>query len=735
MRSAAGLIAAALVAATGCAPASPGAPTVEGPGPTANPITDASPGPAGTIPGFTAGSSAAQRGREGLFLRTLSSRSARGWARALTGRPHLAGTEGAAATARWLADELERLGFEVEVDRYEPWLPQPVDAAVEVLGPSPRSLTLREPLPATAPPGLAPDAPELTHWHAYSGDGVATGEVVYANRGLADDYAALDALGVDVRGRIVLARLGGAFRGVKAREAERRGAIGLLLFPDPAGDGWAAGDTLPLGPYRPARSIQRGTMMYMWRYTGDPLTPGVPALPDSSGEGGHSGAASRDGPAGAAASPPANLPAIPVVPIASPDAGLLLRALAGPEAPESFRGALDASYSPGPGPLRVRMEVQQTYARRVVRDVIARLPGTTAGEVVLGNHFDAWILGGVDPHSGTVAMLEIARGLAALAGTGWRPRRGLTLAFWDAEEFGVVGSTEWVEDHIEELRSRAVAYFNVDVFTAGALDVQGSPALTGLVVSAAEAVPDPVTGRSLAAHWGERFADSVPRLGDIGAGSDWTAFLHHAGIPSLQWTMNGRGTYAVYHSVLDDFAYLSRWADSAFVHTPAFAGAMGVAALRLADADALPFRYTDYAARMAEHLEALEASRSVALTPERIALETLGRTAAAVEERQRDALERGDAATLAAIDRALRRVEQAFLDPGGLPGRPWYRHVLTAPGAGTGYAALPLPALAEALEAGEDSAIAAARRQLRGALERATEALRGWSREAGVGVR
>ncbi|MGD2069550.1 MAG: M28 family peptidase, partial [Gemmatimonadota bacterium] len=691
MRRAAGLIAAALVAWSGCAPAPRGG-SGDPSGPAADPV-GATPVPAGTIPGFTALSSDPQRRREALFLGAMSSRSAREDALALTRRPHLAGTPGAAATARWLADELDRLGFEVDVERYEPWLPHPVDVTVDVLAPSPRTLTLRELLPATAPPGLAPDAPELMHWHAYSGDGVATGEVVYANRGLADDYAALDALGVDVRGRIVLARLGGAFRGVKAREAERRGAVGLLLFPDPAGDGWAAGDTLPLGPYRPARSIQRGTVMYMWRYTGDPLTPGVPALPDPSRRVDRSARAARSDATGAAASPPTNLPSIPVVPVSAADAGLLLRDLDGPQSPEGFRGALAASYSPGPGPLRVRMEVRQRYARRVVRDVIARLPGTTEGEVVLGNHFDAWILGGVDPHSGTAATLEIARGLSALARTGWRPRRGITLAFWDAEEFGVVGSSEWVEDHLERLRARAVAYLNVDVFTAGVLDVQGSPALTELVVSAAGAVSDPVTGRSLAAHWGERFTDSVPRLGDIGAGSDWTAFLHHAGVPSLQWTMNGRGTYAVYHSVLDDFAYLSRWADSAFVHTPAFAGAMGVAALRLADADALPFRYTDYAARVEEHLEALEAARSIQLTPERVALEALRRAAAGTEARQREALERGDTVTLAAIDRALPRIEQAFLDPGGLPGRPWYHHVLTAPGAGTGYAALPLPAL------------------------------------------
>jgi N-acetylated-alpha-linked acidic dipeptidase len=523
-----------------------------------------------------------------------------------------------------------------------------------------------------------------------------------------------------VRGRIVLARLGRSYRGVKVQQAELRGAAAVLLFPDPSGDGWAAGDTLPLGPYRPATSVQRGTVAYMWRYTGDPLTPGVAARPG----------VPRLAPPQAPV-----LPGIPAVPLSYADAGVVLAALEGPEPPASFRGALPVGYRPGPGPVRVRVEVEQEFALRPVRNVIARLPGGTAQQIIIGNHFDAWVLGGVDPHTGTAAVLEIARGLGALAHTGWRPRRGITLAFWDAEEYGVIGSTEWVEDHAAELKRNAVVYFNVDVFTAGTLDVSGSPALRDAVVAAADAVRDPSTARTLGDAWRERQArarsgDSQdttraqPLLTEIGAGSDWTAFLHFAGVPSLQWTMNGRGTYAVYHSVLDDFDYYRRFADSAFVHTPAFAAVMGLAALRLADADALPFRYSHYADRIESNVRALERVHETALPPlthDRI--ENLRVRARAFERAQDQALLRGDTAALAATDTLLPRVEQAFLDPDGLPGRPWYRHQLSAPGADTGYDALPFAPVVEALRAGDRAALGRALARLEDALERAAAVL------------
>ena len=673
-----------------------------------------------SIPGFTPQRQAAQRALEQRFLAVPSAASADSNVRALAARPHLSGTPGAAVTAEWLASTLRGLGFNVEIEEYQPWLPHPGRSSVTVLQPTARELVLREARPANAPASLRSDAMELSNWHAYSANGSAEADVVYANYGTPEDYSALERLGVEVRGRIVLARLGRIYRGSKVEQAEQRGAAGVLLFPDPSGDGWAAGDTLPNGAYRPAASVQRGTTAYMWRYTGDPLTPGYAAR----------GTMRRLSTAQAT-----NLPRIPVVPITYADAEVLLQALQGAEPPASFRGALRTAYRPGPGPLRVRMHVEQAYAQRNIRNVIARLPGRSSQQVVIGNHFDAWVLGGVDPHTGTAVTLELARGLAALQQRGWQPRRGITIGFWDAEEYGVIGSTEWVEHHAAELQRDAVAYFNIDVFTAGVLDVSGSPALRDLVVSAAEAVPDPITRRPLAELWRERQAQAArraneqadttpfPRVTDIGAGSDWTAFLHHIGVPSLQWTMNGRGVYAVYHSALDDYDYYRRFADSAFVHTPVMASVMGIAALRLADADALPFRYSHYADRIVEYVRTVERLHNIALSREVALADTLRQRAVALEQWQQQALQRGDTTGLALVDAALPRVEQAFLDEAGLPGRPWYRHPINAPGADTGYDPLPLAPVVEALRAADQAALRRALAQLDGSLARAAAAL------------
>jgi N-acetylated-alpha-linked acidic dipeptidase len=362
---------------------------------------------------------------------------------------------------------------------------------------------------------------------------------------------------------------------------------------------------------------------------------------------------------------------------------------------------------------------------------------------VLGSHHDAWLWGGVDAGTGNTALLQIARALAWLTGGGWAPRREIVLAFWDAEEMNVAGSTEWVEKHADELHRRAVAYFNVDVFTAGALDVTGSHQLADLVVDAARAVEDPIAKEPLDEAFLARRPQG-PILGDLGAGSDWNAFWHWAGVPSLQWTMNGRGSWAAYHSAVDDFAYYRDFADSGFVMTPAFARSMGLAALRLAEADALPYRYTLYADRIAVHLDALEeahraasdgapaappAPRALDLTRPRAELDRFRAAAAAIETQQAAILARGaatdaDRAALARIDVALAQAERALLDPEGLPGRPWYRHAIYAPGADTGYDALPLPALAEALGAADRAALDRAILRLAAALARADEVLR-----------
>jgi N-acetylated-alpha-linked acidic dipeptidase len=652
-------------------------------------------GPA--ISGFTAESAARQREQEARFLAVPSSAGAERTVRALARDFHLAGTPGGKAVADTLAAWLRGLGFQVETERFDAWLPHPRRVRVTLLAPERAELVVREPY------GKDGDSPLLQSWAAYGANGAAEGEVVYANFGREDDYGALERAGVEVRGRVVLVRYGLGFRGAKVAEAERRGAAGVLLYSDPEGDGYVRGDTARVGPSRPSWSVQRGTVEYLWRHPGDPLTPGRPSLPG----------VPRLDPAEAA-----NLPRIPVVPLSYAEAGRILAALGGPEAPHGFRGGLAVRYRMGPGPARVRMESEQEFAQRPIYDVVARIPGRTDEEVILGNHHDAWLLGGADPHSGTSALVEVARGLAELRRAGWTPRRGITLAFWDAEEFGAVGSTEWVEAHAERLARTAVAYFNVDMFTAGTLDVSGSPSLRDLVLEAAEAVPDPVTGRPLAEGWRARQPlVPTPVLGNLGAGSDWTAFFHWAGVPSLQWTMNGRGFYGVYHSVLDDFAYAGRWADAGFLHAPAMAGVMGVAALRLADADALPFRYTHYAEQAGALLTWIPGARGPWSDAVRAAAAELRAAAGALEAAQARALAAGDTAALARMDRALPAAERALLDARGMPGRPWYRHTLYAPGRHSGYNAVPLPELMEAVQDGD----AAARD--RGA-ERVAEALR-----------
>ncbi len=645
------------------------------------------------IDGFTDAAARRQRERERLFLSVPSPEGAAETGRWLAATPHMAGTPAQAALTDSLAGWLAGLGFEVEVERWDVWLPHPESLALELVEPRARTFALRE-------RSGAPAGPYAWSWNAYSADGEARGAVVYANYGRADDFRVLRERGVEVAGRIVLARYGGVFRGVKVREAEARGAAGVVLFPDPADDGFVPGDTVPLGPYRPAGSVQRGTVSYLWRYPGDPLTPGRPARPG----------VPRLDPDSAL-----NLPTIPVLNISAAQAREILGVMDGPEAPEGFRGGWPEPYRlGGPGAV-LRLSVRQRYRQRPVRNVLARLPGREAQSVVVGVHVDAWGRGGVDPQSGVGAVLEIGRGLAALRSHGWRPRRELVLAFWGAEEFGAVGSTEFVEAHGDWLDRRAVAYLNVDVLTAGSLDVSGSPSLRDLVWAVAGEVEDPVAGGTLADRWRERGEGAEgetdrPVLGPLGVGSDWTAFFHHAGVPSLQWTMNGRGTYAVYHSALDDYDYLRVHADSALLYTPQMARVMGLAALRLAEADALPFDYGHYARRVTALVDSALARRP-AMVPDRAiaslrdALEGLRDAADAVGAARSDALARNDTAALRRMNLVLPRVEAAFLvggepgesDGGGRdPGRSWYRHALLTSDPATGYGTIPVPALGPA---------------------------------------
>ena len=685
------------------------------------------------LPGFAAASVAAEREVEARFVAVPTSAGVDKTVRWLTRAPHLAGTPGNKAVADALATELRGLGLEVKVERYDVYLPHPKSAHVRLYAPNPVELPLREHHPS----GLVPDdAPELWAWNAYSANGKARGQVVFAGLGRRADFDALEKAKIDLKGKVLLVRYGGTARSAKVALAEEHGAAAVLLYSDPASEGYAAGEVLPRGPQRPDDQVQRGTVAYMARYTGDPLTPGKPALPDVPR---------------LAAKDAADLPRIPVVPIRASDAARILAALGGPFVGRDRQGALPLTYHYGPGPAEVEVEVEQDYATRPIWDVIATYPGQTSRRVILGVHFDAWVLGAVDPGSGTSAMMEIARGLARLKKSGWRPRRTIVLGFWDAEEPAVIGSTEWVEAHAAELRDDAVAYLNVDTINAGSIGATGSPSLRDVFESALRDVADPGTHRpfleawrsSQSAAWTTRWkgvpgAQRQPfatALDTLGTGTDFTAFFHWLGVPSMQWTMAGVGSYSIYHATVDDYEYARTWNDKDFLYTPAFARAMGLTALRLANADVVPIRYSLYADGIDRWLDGIESGnlddqgaprRPLSLEPLRKATRNFRDAALRVEQRVAlAATAPSGGAALDAIDRALPLVERAFIVAGGVAGSTWYSHILDAPDPDDGYAGIALPEVAQAVTAGDATALDRAVGRLVATLQRAAQILDG----------
>lgn len=625
------------------------------------------------------------RDHEQRFLAAPTSGGAQATIERLAARPHVAGTRANEEVGDAIVGMLGGLGIQARGVEYQVYLPFPRELSLRVRGTPPLVLAATE-------PGAPGQAPELWAWNAYSASGKVSAPVIYAGYGRDEDFARLRAAKVDPRGKVALLRYGPLYRGAQAASAERNGAAAVIFYVDPKDE-----------CDRPRESVQRGTVAYYWQYTGDPLTPGVASTPD----------AKRVAPAAAA-----SLPKIPVLNISASDAARLHARIGGPEATGDLAGAApDAAtrcrladrYHLGPGPI-VDVTVALDGQTRTIRDLIATIPGRTTETVVLGNHYDAWGPGAVDPHSGTATLLEIARGLAVLGGSGWKPRRTLVLAFWDAEEHGVIGSTEWVEDQQMMLGS-AVAYFNIDTLVAGPLVVPGSPALRELVRGCAAEVADPATG-----------APFAPTFRDLGIGSDWTAFLHHAGVPSLQWQGGpGKGAFTVWHSVQDTAAYARSTADPDLAAVPAYAKVMGLCALRLAEAERLPLRYTETAAWLGEALAALAKTND---DGPKLALDRPQIDAAI--GRLRDAATRAEASP--GSDRcnaALIAAERGFLAPpgDGITGRPWYRHLATGPEPANGYGARRLPELVAALAARDQAALDRATGRLRAAIDRVAAAL------------
>lgn len=652
---------------------------------------------ADAIRGFAPERVAAQRALEEKLQRVPDAASAERHLRLLTSEPHMAGTEGSRRVADYILGRLREYGFQAELARYRVWLPLPVEVSLHMVEPA--ELELARPETPFEWDTTSYDARAVMAFNGYSPSGNVTSPVVFANYGLPEDYAELGKLGVDVRGKIVLVRYGRSFRGVKSKVAEERGAAGVIIYSDPADDGYVMGDPYPRGPWRPMSGIQRGSVLYIFQYPGDPLTPGVASTDDA-----------RRIPVEEAT----NVTTLPTMPVAPRDAEEILRRMGGPQVPRAWQGGLPLTYHVGPGQAVVRMRLVMDYRQRDIWNVIGRLEGERPDEwVVLGNHHDAWVFGAVDPSSGTTALLEAARALGSLARDGWRPRRSIVFGFWDAEEYGLLGSTEWVEEHRAELQQKALAYLNLDSAVSGPnFRGSGTPSLHEFLREAARAVLDPRTGRSVYEVWHQRQQsdESRPaseraapaRLGVLGSGSDYTAFYHHSGIPSLD--MGFGGDYGVYHSIYDSYYWMKTFGDPSFAYHAAAGRLAGVLALRLAETDVVAFDYAAYAAAIERYVAELE----------RVAREAGGALdLKAVNDalaQMKAAAARADSAFASArfamlpperlreLNRALASVEQALLHPEGLAGRPWFRHTVFAPGTYTGYAAVMLPGVREAVD-------------------------------------
>lgn len=645
--------------------------------------------------GYGARSAAAQQALEQHLLTLASVQTVAECSRALAARPHVAGTPGQAATRDYVLERMRAWGLEAEAAEYEVYLPHPGAVLLERLTPAPRRFTLLEPpLPEAA--GSA-DPAQWPAWHGYAAAGDVQGELVYANYGRPEDLERLAALGVGLEGRIALVRYGEIFRGNKVLNVQQRGAVGCILYSDPLDDGYFRGDEFPAGPMRPARGVQRGSLN---TGVGDPTAPGAVSLP------------------GVARVPPeavATLPRIPSVPVGHAVGLELLRHLRGPEVPQEWQGALPLRYHVGPGPAAVRLKVEHDGGVRRIWNTLGRLPGTAHPDewIIAGAHRDAWSCGAVDNVSGVVSVLEAARVCAALARAGHPPRRTLLFATWDAEEWGLIGSAEWVEQHRARLAAGAVAYINQDVVASGPeFKAAASPSLAALVRDIARVVPSPdEDGRTVFDAWSAG-RDGPPAVDPLGGGSDHEGFFLHLGIPAVSHGFHGR--WGMYHSAYDTTEWLERFGDPGYRRHRATALVAAGLALRLANADALPLEYGSYGHVVEETLGTLRerAGRSAALKAvswERVANSARDFRAAADALAAAAGAADWDAAgpdRLRAYNAAVRGVEPALLRPEGAAagaGDPagFARNLVFGVDPGSGYGGWVLPGLTGAVAAGD----------------------------------
>ncbi|HKT68569.1 MAG TPA: M28 family metallopeptidase [Terriglobales bacterium] len=694
------------------------------------------------LQGFTMTSTPIERNWEQKFRSLPSPQLMREYMQRLSARPHHVGSPYDKSNAEWILSKFKEFGWDAHIETFEVLFPTPKERLVEMIEPTKFTAKLQEPSLAVDPTS-SQTSEQLPTYNAYSIDGDVTAPLVYVNYGVPEDYEQLQRLGVSVKGAIVIAKYGHSWRGVKPKVAGEHGAIGCLIYSDPRDDGYFEDNVFPKGPTRPPEGVQRGSVMdFASSNPGDPLTPGIGATPDAKR------LSVKEAP---------SITKIPVLPISYGDAQPLLAALQGPVAPEAWRGSLPITYHVGPGPAKVHLIVKSNWDLKPVNDVIAKIPGSSQPDewIVRGNHHDAWVNGADDPISAQIALLEEARALGQLVKQGWKPKRTIIYAAWDGEEPMLLGSTEWAEEHGDELKQHAVAYINTDGNGRGYLSAEGSHTLEHFMNGVARDVQDPESGVSVwqrdelhniaeanSEEERKKIRDRADlRMGALGSGTDYTAFADHLGVASLNLGYGGEDPDAgVYHSIYDDFYWYTHFSDNTFVYGRALAQTVGTAVMRLADADLLPFDFNDFADTMQLYLgqlkklaedkrnEAIERDRELEeglfhaindprrptvappreevppylnFAPLENALDQLNRSA----RRYQEALQKGwtspqgvPSTTLADLNQKMMESERRLTDDAGLPRRSWYKHLIYAPGVYTGYAPKTMPGIREAIE-------------------------------------
>jgi len=695
------------------------------------------------LTGFSSESSHAERQWEERFKAIPSPQLMREYMQRLSARPHNVGTPYDKDNAEWLAAKFKEFGLDTHIETFEVLYPTPKERAVELVAGGPKFVAKLQEPPVAGDPTSNQQSEQLPTYNAYSIDGDVTAPLLFVNYGIPEDYEQLARLGVSAKGAIVIAKYGHSWRGIKPKVAAEHGAVGCLIYSDPNEDGFKQGETFPAGAWRPRDGVQRGSVADDPIYPGDPLTPGVGATKNAKR------LDLKDVPV---------ITKIPVLPISYGDAEPLLAAISGAVAPRAWRGGLGMTYHVGPGPAKVHLKVKSDWAGlKTIYDVIGKIPGTTDSDqwVIRGNHHDAWVNGAEDPISGLIAVIEEARSVGELVKAGWKPKRSIIFCAWDAEEPGLIGSTEFAEAHIDELKAHAVVYINSDTNGRGFFGAEGSHTLEKFINDVARDVQDPETKLSVwkraqlrqigrpeeISERQEARSRSDLRIGALGSGSDYGAFLQHDGVAALNLGFGGEDGGGIYHSIYDDFYWFTHFSDTDFVYGRALAQTAGTAIMRLADADLLPFEFGNFSDTMQSYVkelktlaqksrdEIIERNRELeegvfaAMTDPRVksappaketvppylnfapldnATDALARASA----EYRKALERATAdggaaiakASLAAVNQALMESEHKLTLEQGLPGRPWFKHFVDAPGQYTGYEAKTLPVVREAIE-------------------------------------